>query len=365
MRLAAALAFYTTLSIPPILLIGLGLAGQVLGGQFTEQELQRQLVEQFRRLLGTQGAEAADALAAILQNADRPGGGLIATVAGLVTLGFGATGAFVQMQDALNTIWEVTPDPERGLRGLVVDRLVSFALALSIGFLMLVSLLISTALALLDEYLQGMFPGAASVMQALNFFLSLAVILMLFSTMFKFVPDVKIDWGDVWIGALVTALLFTVGKWAIGLYLGNSAIASTYGAAGSLVILLLWVYYSSSIFFLGAEFTHVYARRYGSRIVPAPSAVPLTEEMRVQQGIPSQETKEKAEMAEEAHPVIWTPMTSRKPVPLAADSESTEVEAGQQTRAPTQSRKHSRLLGYYALGALALLMGAWRWLRDR
>lgn len=297
MRLAGALAFYATLALPPLLLIALVIAGQVLGSQFTEQELQRQLVNQFRRLLGTQGAEAADALATIIQNADRPGGSVVATVAGVLTLAFGATGVFVQMQDALNTIWEVAPDPERGLMGMVEDRLFSFVIVVAIGFLLLVSLLVSTAMALLDEYLQGIFAGSALLMQLLNAILSLGIIVLLFALLFKIVPAVKIEWGDVWIGAVVTAVLFTIGKWAIGLYLGNSAVASTYGAAGSLVVLLLWVYYSSNIFFIGAEFTHVYASKYGSQIVPAASAVPLTEEMRVQQGIPSEETKQKAEIA--------------------------------------------------------------------
>lgn len=297
MRLASALAFYATISLPPLLLIAMVIAGQVLGGQFTEQELQRQLVNQFRRLLGAQGAEAADALATIIQNVDRPGGSVVATIAGVLTLAFGATGVFVQMQDALNTIWEVAPDPERGLLGMVRDRLFSFAIVLVIGFLLLISLLVSTVLALLDEYLRGMFAGSALLMQMLNATVSLLVIILLFAMLFKIVPAVKIEWSDVWIGAVVTAVLFTVGKWAIGLYLGNSAVASTYGAAGSLVVLLLWVYYSSNIFFLGAEFTHVYASKYGSQIVPASSAVPLTEEMRVQQGIPSDETKEEVEMA--------------------------------------------------------------------
>ena len=357
MRLAGALAFYATLSIPPILLIALVITSQVLGSEFSEQQLQRQIVAQFQRLIGTQGAEAADALATIIEDAERPGGGVIATLAGLITLGFGATGAFVQMQDALNTIWEVAPAPDRGLSGLVKDRLFSLTLVVSIGFVMLVSLLVSAALAILDEYLQGMFPGSALLMRALNFLLSLAIIVLLFATLFKVVPDVEIEWSDVWFGAAVTALLFTVGKWAIGLYLGNSAVASTYGAAGSLVVLLLWVYYSSNIFFLGAEFTYVYANAYGSRIVPAEEAVPLTEEMRVQQGIPHQETTmERANLASEM------PIARRPPAGEVAPKRSESGSApGEQNGELDTPAEGYDVLRFLPLALLALVIGLWRW----
>lgn len=357
MRLAGALAFYATLSIPPILLIALVIAGQVLGSQFSEQQLQRQIVLQFRRLIGTQGAVAADALATIIENADRPGGSVIATLAGVLTLSFGATGVFVQMQDSLNTIWEVAPSPDRGLMGMVKDRLFSFALVISIGFLLLVSLLVSAALALLDQYLQRNFPGAAVLMQAINFVLSLAIIVQLFAMLFKFVPAVKIEWGDVWFGAIVTAVLFTAGKWAIGLYLGNSAVASTYGAAGSLVVLLLWVYYSSNIFFIGAEFTQVYAREHGSRIIPDEEAVPLTEEMRIQQGIPHQETKEKAEMVSEVsdRPAVGrVAPAAATAFPVPQDEETANLQSvGERGRSAVR---------YYTIALLALAIGVWRWL---
>lgn len=353
MRLAGALSFYATLSIPPILLITLVITSQVLGSEFSRQQLQRQIVEQFRRLLGTQGSAAAGALATIIENAARPGGSLLATLAGLLTLSFGATGVFVQMQDALNTIWEVAPAPDRGLRGIVRDRIFSFALVISSGFLMLISLLVSAALALLDEFLRGMFPGADLLMQVLNFVISLGIIVLLFALLFKVVPAVEIAWSDVWSGAVVTALLFTVGKWAIGFYLGNSAVASAYGAAGSLVVLLLWVYYSSNIFFLGAEFTHAYAQAHGSRIVPDEEAVPLTREMRAQQGIPREETREKAEMVSDAQIGDDPPVGA---VSLDTGVPGPGQEAEYCGRAPAVS-------SYYLIALLALAIGMWRWFR--
>jgi membrane protein len=278
-RLAAALAYYTVFSISPLLVIAIAIAGQVFG----QEAAQNQIVGQIQGLVGR---ESAEAIQGMIENARRPSASLFAASVGVITLLLGASGVFGQLQDALNTIWEVMPRSDRGIMGTIKDRFFSFTMVLGVGFLLLVSLIISAALSALNNFMTGLLPGIEIVWQILNFIISFGVITVLFALIFKVVPDVEIAWGDVWIGALVTALLFTLGKFAIGLYLGNSAVTSTYGAAGALVVILLWVYYSAQILFLGAEFTQVYANKYGSRIVADKNAVPLTEEAREQQGIP-------------------------------------------------------------------------------
>jgi membrane protein len=276
-RLAAALAYYTAFSIAPLLVIVIAIVAFVFGQEAAEGGISQQLKE----LVGSPGAEAMQAM---IKSAQKPTEGTIATIISVVILFFGATGVFSELQDSLNTIWEVAPKP--GVKGLVRNRILSFAMVLAIGFLLLVSLLVSAVLAGLSNFLGGLIPGLDFLWPTVNFLISFGVITLLFALMFKFLPDAKIAWGDVWIGAAITALLFTIGKSLIGLYLGNSSVGSTYGAAGSLVVLLLWVNYSAQILFFGAEFTQVYANKYGSRIVPAENAVPLTEEARAQQGIP-------------------------------------------------------------------------------
>src|SRR5690606_5334067 len=187
----------------------------------------------------------------------------------------GASGAFAQLQDSLNTIWEVKPKEGRGIKGMLRDRFLSFSMVLVIGFLLLVSLAISAVLSGIGKFLADLLPMPGAVMQALNFGISFAVTSLLFALIFKVLPDAEIRWRDVWVGAAVTALLFSVGRFLIGLYLGRSSVGSPYGAAGSLVVLLLWVYYSSQILFLGAEFTQVYTNRFGRKIRPKPNAEPL------------------------------------------------------------------------------------------
>jgi len=181
----------------------------------------------------------------------------------------------------LNRIWEVEPKPGGGIWGFVRNRLVSFGMILGVGFLLLVSLVISAAMGSIDRWAEGLGGAGRVLALILSFALSFAVITLLFALIYKYLPDVKIAWRDVWIGAVVTALLFTVGKFLIGLYVAKTSVASSYGAAGSLVILLLWVYYSAQIVFLGAEFTQVYASRYGSKIEPADNAVPVVERKEV------------------------------------------------------------------------------------
>jgi membrane protein len=277
-RLAAAIAYYAIFALAPLLIIAIAIIGLVFG----KEAAQDRVVEQFQDLVGEGGA---DAIRTMIVSIDRPRAGIIATVTGVAALMFGAGNMFLSLQDSLNTIWEVTPKPGRGIRNMIRERFLSFAMVLGTGFLLLVSLLISTGLAAFSEYLTGILPELYYISQAVNLIISLGIITLLFAMIFKVLPDVIIAWSDVWIGAAVTALLFTVGKYFIGLYLGHISTESAYGAAGSLVILLLWVYYSALILLLGSEFTQVYANRHGSRVVPAEHAMPLTEEMRSRQGM--------------------------------------------------------------------------------
>lgn len=278
-RLAAALAYYTAFSIAPLIIIAIAIAALVFG----EEAARGGIEDQLRGLIGQQGAEAVEEM---IKNSSKPAEGTIATIISVVFLLFGASGVFGQLQDSLNTIWEVAPKPGRGVMGFIKDRFLSFAMVLGIGFLLLVSLILSAVLAGLSNVLGSMMPGMSFLWSLLNFFISFGVITLLFALIYRVLPDAKIAWGDVWFGAIITALLFTIGKSLIGLYLGNSSVGSTYGAAGSFVVLLLWVNYSAQILFFGAEFTQVYANKYGSRIVPTENAVRLTEQDRVQQGIP-------------------------------------------------------------------------------
>jgi membrane protein len=265
--LGAALAYYTVFSLAPLLIIAIAIVGLVFG----QEAAQGQIFEQLRGLLGEASAKAMQDM---VQNANaKPATGVVATLIGVVTLLFGASGVFGQLQTSLNAIWDVEPKPGRGILGLVRDRILSFGFILVVGFLLLVSLLLTAAVAVVAQWFGGMLPAMETLAQILNFVLSLAVITLLFGMIFKFLPDAKIAWHDVWIGAFITALLFTVGKFALGLYLAKSGVGSSYGAAGSLIVLLLWVYYSSQILFFGAEFTQVYANRFGSHVAPTDNAV--------------------------------------------------------------------------------------------
>jgi membrane protein len=272
--LGAALAFYTIFSLAPLLLVALAVAGLL----WDRGQIQGQLIAQIQGLVGPQGAQAVQMM---LANAGRHGSGVLATVIGVVTILFGATGVFVQLQTALNRVWNVEAKPGLGIWSFVKTRLISFGMVLGVGFLLLVSLIVSTAVSAIGKWAAGLLPGSETLMQALTFAVSFALITFLFALMYKYLPDVEIGWRDVWIGAVVTALLFTLGKFLIGLYLGKSSVASTYGAAGSLVVLLLWIYYSSQILFLGAEFTQVYATHYGSQIKPSKHAVPVVEKKEI------------------------------------------------------------------------------------
>jgi membrane protein len=259
----------------------------VAGLVFDREAAQGQIEGQIQGMVGDQGGELVQEM---IQGASNQSTGIIATIIGVATLLFAATGVFGQLQDALNTIWEVAPKPGRGILGIIKDRFISFTMVLGIGFLLMVSLVLSAGLAAASQF-TGL-DKIAYVGEAITFVVSFAVITLLFAMIFKILPDVKIAWSDVWIGAVVTALLFTIGKFLIGLYLGHSALASSFGAAGALVVILVWIYYSAQILFLGAEFTQVYAKRFGSRIQPAEDAVPVTEEARAQQGMPRTEKEQ-------------------------------------------------------------------------
>jgi membrane protein len=258
-RLGAALSYYTVFSIAPLLLISIAVAGLVFG----PEAAQGRIVEQIQGLIGR---DAAEAVQAMIENARKPGQGIMATVFGTAMLLFGAGGAFNELRAALDVIWEIPPRKGGGIKALLRERLASFAMVLVVGFLLLVSLVLSAAISLLE--VKGTFPGSGVVLQVVNTLVSLAVITVLFALMFKYLPDAHppVAWKDIWMGAFITAVLFTLGKFAIGLYLGRSSVASAYGAAGSLVLLLVWVYYSAQILFFGAELTQVYARRHGSRL---------------------------------------------------------------------------------------------------
>src|SRR5512134_3753980 len=258
--MGAALAYYALFSIAPLLVIVIAIAGFVFGADAA----QGAIVAQLDGLIGEEGATAVEGL---LRSASEPGRGVVATVIGGITLVIGATTVFAELQSALDRIWEV-PAAERpsGLWGLLRQRLLSFGMVLVLGLLMLISLILSAALAALGEWWGGFFAaGWEAVLHAVNFTVSFALVSGLFAAIYKMMPRADIAWRDVWVGAVVTALLFTVGKFLIGLYLGKSGVTSGFGAAGSMVVLLIWVYYSAQIFLLGAEFTWVYAHRRGSR----------------------------------------------------------------------------------------------------
>ena len=264
-RLGAALAYYTVFSLVPFLVVIIAVIGLVFG----QQAAQSAILSQISELVGEQTAAA---IKDMIQRADQPSTGFLATAIAVATLLIGASGVFGQLQDALNTVWGVEPKEGRGLWGFIKDRFLSFVAVLGTGFLLLVSLILSSVLGVIGKWFSEILPLPEAVLQLMNFVFSFLVITGLFALIFKLLPDAKVAWRDVWIGAALTSALFTIGKFALGLYLGKSNVASAYGAAGSLVLVLLWVYYSAQILLYGAEFTQVYANRVGERIVPTADA---------------------------------------------------------------------------------------------
>jgi membrane protein len=259
-RMAAALAFYTTFSLAPLLIIIIAVAGLAYG----QDAAQGKIVGEIQALVGVSGASTVQDL---INNARKPATGAVAAVIGLVTLLVGATGVASELQDSLNTIWNVKAEATNGIVAILKQRLMSFAMILGIGFLLLVSLVLSAALTALTELAGHALTAPDLILHLADFLFSFAVITVLFALIYKIVPDAEIRWGDVWLGASAASLLFAVGKLALGFYIARSGVESAYGAAGSLVVLLLWVYYSAQILFLGAELTQVHTT--SRRSVPA------------------------------------------------------------------------------------------------
>ena len=267
-QLGAALAYYTVFSLAPLILILLAIIGIIFRND--PSGAWNRMVEQMSYFLDE---SAIQTVRDIAKNASHPAKGTFATITGIALAVFGASGVFGQLQDALNTIWGVKPKPGLGLREFLRARFLSFTMVAGVCFLLLVSLVIEAFLKAFSHSVSMAVPGGATFAFAIYFVFDFAVVGFLFAMIFKFLPDAKIQWRDVWIGGALTALFFMIGKWALGLYLGSGAAASVYGAASSLISLLLWIYYSAQILLFGAEFTQVYADRYGSHVEPAEYAV--------------------------------------------------------------------------------------------
>lgn len=275
-RLGAALSYYTIFSLGPLLVIIISIASFVYANART------QITTTVGQVVGS---DAQDLITETMDNANKGGANIIASIIGIVTLLLGAAGVFGQLQDALNTIWEVEPKPGAGMMAMLKKRFLSFGMVLTVGFLLLVSLVVSAGIAVLGTYLKSILPVGDIIANLINLLISILIIALVFTLLFRYLPDVKIAWRDVWVGAVVTSVLFTVGQFALAFYLQSGGVGKSFGAASSVIIVLVWIYYSAQIFLYGAEFTQVYASKYGSRVVPAENAQFVTEEARAQQGI--------------------------------------------------------------------------------
>lgn len=273
-KIGASLAYYTILSLAPLVIFVIGLVGLVLG----QGEARDSLLSQVRDLIGPDGARVVKGM---IEQARQPAHGAIATALGFITLLLGASGVFGELRDALNTMWDVKRSESGGIWAMVRQRFLSFGMVLGIGFLLLVSLILSAAVSIIGKFFSSVLPIPESVLHLINLAVSLLVGTILFAAIYRFLPDRKIAWRDLWVGAFVTAILFDVGKLLIGLYLGKASVGSAYGAAGSLVIVLVWVYYSAQVFLFGAEFTHVYALRCGTASREQPHDAPASVETAV------------------------------------------------------------------------------------
>jgi len=324
-RLAAALAYYTVFSIAPMLVVIIAITGLA----FDQTEARDLIIKQIHQF--SHSDEMARQIKEMIDKASTPKASIWATIISLAIALGGAAGLFGQLQDSLNTIWEVAPKPGQGILATLKARFLSFAMVLGTGFLLLVSFVLSAALAALGKWMEGFSFLPPQVLQVMNFVISFAIITLLFAMIYKVLPDVEISYRDVWLGAAMTSLLFTIGKFALGLYLGRAGVTSAYGAAGSLILILLWIYYAAQILFFGAEFTQIYAAKYGSKILPSPNAVPVTEEARAKQGMPRKEHIEGAAAGENweagtgASSVFWpggaTPAQAATAAPAKPDFE--------------------------------------------
>jgi membrane protein len=286
MRLAAATAYYAIFSIGPLLVLAIGLTGVVFG----EDAVRKAAVQQIRSYVGDRPAEAVSSM----MSARRAGGSVIATILGAGALVIGATGAFGQLQDSLNTIWGVTTKPGKNVGAFIRDRCFSMAMVLGVGFVLLVSMALSAFVVAFAGYISALAAVPAWLVPVLNDVVNFAVIAILFALIFKVLPDVRILWRDVWVGAVGTGFLFTLGKFLLGVYLAREATASAYGAASAFVVILLYIYYASVILYFGAEFTKVYAKYRGARFEPSRYAVRITDFERAEQGMPHQSQIEAA-----------------------------------------------------------------------
>jgi membrane protein len=275
-RLGAALAFYTLFSLAPLLMIIIAIAAVGFGREIAYT----QLIQQIEAFIGPQGARV---IQATIENTSRPSSGIVATLIGLATMLFGATVVFSELQDALNTIWKLAPRPGRSLAiGIIRERFVAFSMVLGIAVLLLLSIIANAALNATMQIFGDILPKQVDWLRTANFVFSLVIVTLLFTMLYKVLPDVEIGWEEVMIGAVVTALFFMLGKYLIELYLGYNTAVSVYGAAASLVILLMWIYYSAQIFYFGAEFIKVYAKHRGSHIVPTEKQASMAQETRVE-----------------------------------------------------------------------------------
>ena len=272
--LGAALAYYTVFSLAPLMLVLLAVFGFIYGGSAAAQE---KITHQLGYFVDKSTVEVIQSIAA---NAAKPSKGILATVFGIVLALFGASGIFGQLQDSLNTVWEVKPKPGAGIKGFIRARFLSFSMVGGVCFLLLVSLTLSSIVHLFSHQIDGLIPGGKTLTLLINVVLDLVVVTLLFALIFKYLPDAKIAWRDVWIGAGLTTFLFLVGKWALSIYLGSGSAGSAYGAASSLITTFVWIYYSAQILLFGAEFTQVYATEFGSRHVePKDHAVRIETKM--------------------------------------------------------------------------------------
>lgn len=290
-RLGAAFAYYTVFSLSPLLIVLLAIAGAVFGDEAARGQVSAEISKSI-------GPDAAKSIEEMIQTAsERKTTGLFASIAGIATLLLSSSALFGQLQDALNTIWEVAPKPGQGFMAVVRQRFLSFSMVLGTGFLLLVSLATSAAVSALGTFMGDVLPIPEFLLHIINFVIAFAVTTLLFAMIYKVLPDAEVQWRDVWVGAVITSMLFGIGRFALGLYLGKSGVSSAYGAAGSLVLILLWIYYAAQILFFGAEFTQVYANTFGSKVKPSANAVGVTDEMRAHQGMPRTSDLEAAAVA--------------------------------------------------------------------
>ncbi len=295
-RLGAALAFYSVLSLAPLLVIVLAIAGSFFG----EEAARGEIVMQIEGMVGRQGAKAIEDLIA---HSHYRREGRLAAALGTITLLVGASGVFGELQDSMNTIWKVQAKPGRGIWNIIRERFLSFAMVLGTAFLLIVSLVASAVLAALGKYMANALQGYDRIFSLLEMAVSFIVLTILFGLIFKVVPDVKIGWRDTFLGAILTALLFTLGKFLLGVYIGRSGIASSYGAAGSLVVLVVWIYYSAQILYLGAELTQAFTHHFRPRVPPSDNAEEITEERPLWQEHAGARARAKARFEASAHHV--------------------------------------------------------------